>query len=273
MDTTNPGAGGASRTGNARGEQWARPTLSRLSAPDESVPLSPTPDEKGPLLAAFYLALANLAASLRKWLLPHFAIGFSLFILTAYLTSFLLFGSWASGWKWVLMGIVVLGYALIAFGYSFFTTCLLAVRLACVHWGEFIDAVLDHIQNYAAEKAAQLPTGLTKPQAKTILRAGIRDTFSQFHPSQTGLPRALGFVAAVTTAMAVKAVLFSKISKWSGRTIQLGKLFAGKATLAGAVFLNLRFFSTALLAAFYALGAAALLANIYFVFLLKYIVK
>lgn len=172
-----------------------------------------------------------------------------------------------------MMAIVVLLYALIAFCYSFFTTALLALRLACVQWGEFLETVLDHIQTYAAEKAAQYHTGITKQQAKTILRAGIRETVTGFRPSQTGLARALALFTAGVTAITVRMVLFSKLGKWSGRTIQLSKLFAGKATLAGAVFLNLRFFSTLLLAVCYAAGAAALVLNIYFVFLLKYIVK
>ena len=84
---------------------------------------------------------------------------------------------------------------------------------------------------------------------------------------------AVALLLAGVTAMAVRAVLFSKVSKWSGRTIQLGKFFAGKATLAGAVFLNLRFFTALLLAVCYAAGAALLGINIYFVILLQYIVK
>ena len=239
----------------------------------DSIPLSREPDTPGPLASAFRTALANLAASLRRWLLPHFGIGLGLFLLTAYVSSFVLFSSWTSPWKWLGIGIVFLLYAAAAFCYSFFTTCLLALRLACIHWGEFLETILDHIQTYAAEKAAGLNTGLTKPQAKTILRASIRETVTQFHPAQTGLARALGLFTVGVTVIAVRAVLFSKIGKWSGKTLQLGKLFAGKATLAGAIFLNLRFFSTLLLALCYALGAAAFIFNIYFVFLLKYIVK
>ena len=210
---------------------------------------------------------------MRKWLLPHFAIGLGLFLLTAQISSFVLFSSWASPWRWLAMGVVILCYAVAAFCYSFFTTCLLALRLACTHWDEFLEAVLDRVQTYAAEKAAQLNTGLTKSQAKTILRASIRETVAGFRPSQTGMARALALFTAAVTAMAVRGVLFSKIAKWSGRTIQLGKLFAGKATLVGAIFLNLRLFSTLLLALCYALGAAGFVLNIYFVFLLKYIVK
>lgn len=243
-----------------------------MTNPPDSIPLLRAPEETpGTLAAAFRGALANLAASLRKWLLPHFAVGMGLFLFISYITSYTLFAGWHTPWKWAGMLLVILIYAALAFGYAFFTTALLAVRLACVHWGEFIEAVLDHVQTYAAEKTAQLPVGISKPQAKTILRAGIRETLGSFQPAQTGLARAVALLLAGVTAIAVRAVLLSKVSKWSGRTIQLGKLFAGKATLAGAVFLNLRFFTTFLLALCYAAGATLLLLN--FVILLQYIVK
>ncbi len=226
----------------------------------------------GPVVTAFEVSFANLLISLRKYILPHFAAAIGVFMLSAYVTSFTLFFGWHSAWKWAAIVLLVLFYALCALGYSLVTTAILAVRIACVYWGEFIEEVLDRVQSYAAEKAAQLPAGLSRQQAKTVLRASIHETIAGFRPSQTGLARAVFLLIAGATAIAVRAVLFSKISKWSGRTVQLGKLFAGKATLAGAVFLNLRFFSTLCLIVCYIIGGLVLVLNIYFVILLKYIV-
>ena len=67
----------------------------------------------------------------------------------------------------------------------------------------------------------------------------------------------------------MRSVLLSRLVKISGQTVQLGKLFAGRATLVGAIFLNLRLFSTLLLIFLYIVGIVALILNFLFVFWLK----
>ena len=84
--------------------------------------------------------------------------------------------------------------------------------------------------------------------------------------------QAFVFGAAVLLGVmtfAMRSVLVAKIVKISGTTVNLSKLFAGRATLVGAIFLNLRLFSTLLLWVLYAAGIFAVLLNFCFVFWFK----
>ena len=133
----------------------------------------------------------------------------------------------------------------------------------------FIDNILSLVQERAASQLTDMNVGLTKPEATHLVRGSVRDVFSSVKQQQTGLPRGVVILCLGMLAAAVRAVLSAKIMKWSGRTIQLGKVFAGKATLIGAIFLNLHLFATVLLGLCYMIGLAVLVVNIYFVFLLK----
>lgn len=237
----------------------------------DSIPLStgPIPLENANVQALFAQALARAAQKLRQWFLPHLVGGIGLFLLMAYVTSATLFAHWASVWKWLAICLVLAGYGVVAFCYSFFTTCILAVRLVCVEWNDFIDHVLTLVQDQTAHHLADMNVGLSKPEATHLVRGSVREVFGAMKTKQTGLARGFIILCLGLLAAAVRAVLSAKIIKWSGRTVQLGKLFAGRATLVGAIFLNLHFFATLLLAACYALGLLVLAVNIYFVFLLK----
>ena len=156
-----------------------------------------------------------------------------------------------------------------AFLYSLFTACVFGLRAACIHWNDFIEGVLDRVQTQTAAHVADMNVGLSKPQARSIIRGSVRDVFSSLRAQETAWPRLFLWVGLGALALVVRVVLSAKISKWATRTVQLSKLFAGRATLVGAVFLNLHFFATLLLWACYALGVAVAVLNLYFVFLLK----
>lgn len=214
-------------------------------------------------------SMGRFSAALKRWFLPHLLGGVGIFLVMAYATCITLFSSWPSPLKWLGIWMALLIYGVLAFGYSFFTSCVLALRLACVEWNEFIDNILSLVQERAASQLTDMNVGLTKPEATHLVRGSVRDVFSSVKQQQTGLPRGVVILCLGMLAAAVRAVLSAKIMKWSGRTIQLGKVFAGKATLIGAIFLNLHLFATVLLGLCYMIGLAVLVVNIYFVFLLK----
>lgn len=238
-----------------------------LSKPTDSMTLSNAQQVSVRLFLSS--SMGRFVEALRRWFLPHLLGGIGIFLLVAYVTSSTLFASWIFPLKWLGIWLVLLLYGVLAFGYSFFTTCVLALRLACVEWNDFIDNILSLVQERAASQLTNMNVGLTKPEATHLVRGSVRDVFSSIKQQQTGLPRGIVILCLGMLAMAMRAVLSAKIMKWSGRTVQLGKLFAGKATLVGAIFLNLHLFATLLLGLCYIVGIVVLVVNIYFVFLLK----
>lgn len=231
-----------------------------------SVPLSAVPEPSLQLLAK--ASLAGFAWELKRGFLPHLLGGIGLFLLVAYVTG-ALFSSWPTGLKWLSICILLVVYGAGAFVYSLLTACVFALRAACIHWNDFIDGVLDLVQTQTAAHVADMNVGLSKPQAHSVIRGSVREVFSSLRAQEAAWPCLFLWIGLGTLALAVRAVLSAKISKWATRTVQLSKLFAGRATLVGAVFLNLHFFATLLLWMCYALGASVVVLNVYFVFLLK----
>lgn len=241
--------------------------MERAVVDTTSVPLSAGPGLRVQVL--FQTAWADFAFQLKRSFLPHLLGGVGLFVLVSYVTACTLFATWPGPFKWIGVGVLFVCYGGAALGYSFFTACVYALRLACVRWNDLIDELLELVQQQTAQQVADMNLGLSKPQAASLMRASVREVFVSLRQTQTSGPRLLLLAGLGCLAATVRAVLRARILKWTGRTVQLGKLFAGRATLAGAVFLNLHFFATVLLSACYALGAAVLAVNIYFVFLLK----
>lgn len=231
-----------------------------------SVSLSAAPAPQLQLLAK--ASLAGFMWELKRGFLPHLLGGIGLFLLVAYVTG-TLFSSWPTGLKWLSICVLLIIYGACAFLYSLFTACVFALRAACIHWNDFIEGVLDLVQTQTAAHVADMNVGLSKPQARGIIRGSVHDVFSSLRGQQTAWPHLFLWVGLGALALAVRVVLLAKISKWATRTVQLSKLFAGRATLVGAVFLNLHFFATLLLWACYALGGTVAVLNLYFVFLLK----
>ena len=236
-------------------------------ATTDSIPLSVEPQPQLQLLAK--ASLAGLAWELKRWFLPHLVGGMGLFLLLSYATSVTLFVSWPWGLKWLGVGVLLVLYGTGAFCFSLFTACVFAVRAACVHWNDFIDGVLELVQTQIASHVADREVGLSKTQACQVVRGSVREVFTSLRQKEVAFPRLFLWVGLGALALAVRAVLTAKISKWATRTVQLSKVFAGRATLVGAVFLNLHFFATVLLGMCYVLGAAVAVVNLYFIFLLS----
>lgn len=233
----------------------------------DSVPLSAS--QKNNL---FTQGMLGFASVLQKVFLPHLLAGMGLFLLAAYVSySLLLKPLHLPGpLDFALAGLLFAVYSMAAFAYSMLAACAFAVRTACAAWEDFIDASIDLVKENIASHIQDMNDGLAKDQAKVLVSGSVREVFRQMGKNELKrFPRwlAAAFLGAVT--LALRSVLIAKIVKLSGTTVKFGKLFAGKATLAGAVFLNLRLFSTLLLLLIYAAGAMGLAANFLFVFWMK----
>ncbi len=208
----------------------------------------------------------GLVGILQRVFLPHLAAGMGLFAVMAYATY--LFVLAPLHWPGFIKNAVILfllgGYGVTAFCYSFFAACVYALRLACVTWEEFIEETLDKVKDKAISRLDNMQDSLAKDQAKVLVRGSVREVYENSRRSTT-LPRWVAVISLGALMLAVRAVLTARIVKLAGTTVKVSKIFAGKATLAGAIFLNLRLFSTLLLGVVYLVGGIVLICNVVFV--------
>ena len=228
----------------------------------DSIPLSKVETSKEAGL--FLQAVQGVLTIFKDVFLPHLAVGFGVFVLVTYVTySFLIAPVKMGGiLTSFCVGCVMLFYGGIALFLSVLGACLFSLRKACVAWEEFLEGLLDQVKENALCKIEHLNDGISKEQAKIVIRGSVRETVRAFRPQSLS---AVGNWAVVFVlgciVLAMRSVLVSKVVKYSGKTIKMTKLFAGRATLVGAIFLNLRFFSTVLLLFLYGGSAALVLLN------------
>lgn len=155
--------------------------------------------------------------------------------------------------------------------FSLLASGVCALRRACVAWEEFLEHTFDQVKENLVAHLGDMDEGLTKDQAKVAITGSVREVVYSFRPqSSTVIARwLLSFVLGCIT-LAMRSVLLAKAVKISGTTIRMSKVLAGKATLVGAVFLNLRFFSTVLLGFLYIVGFLLVWLNIWIILNLAY---
>lgn len=207
----------------------------------------------------FQRAFQTLLLVLRRVFLPHLLAGLGLFLVSAYVVQTAVLAPLPKNVAALLSGVVLLVLGGLAFLYTLLASGVCAVRQASVSWEEFLDDTLEKIKERAATQIEDLNAGLSKAQARAVLSGSVREVVGVYRGTRS---RSLvqGFCAVFlgVLSLALRSVLLARLARAAGKTVQLGKLFAGRATLVGAVFLNLRFFSTVLLYLLYSVGAAVL---------------
>ena len=155
---------------------------------------------------------------------------------------------------------LLLVYGAFAFGYALLAAGVFSLYEACGAWEDFIAHLIDLVQERACAQLENMNEGLAKDQAKILIRGSVKEVLAQVKQCEfSAWPRWLAVLCLGGVMLALRSVLIRTVIKWSGRTIKVGKIFAGKTTLVGAVFLNLRFFALLLLMAVYGVGSAFLL--------------
>lgn len=227
----------------------------------DSIPLSQveTPAKTG----LFLQAMQGVLTIFKNVFLPHLAIGFVTFVLVSYVTYAYLLSPIKTGAFFAIACVLCVAiYGAIALFLSVLGACMFSLRRACVAWEEFLEQLLDQVKETALAKLNHLNDGIPKEQAKIVITGSVRETVRSFRP------QSLSAVGNWTVAfilgcivLAMRSVLISKVIKYSGKTVHLTKIFAGRATLVGAIFLNLRFFSTLLLILLYVASASLVVLN------------
>lgn len=221
---------------------------------------SAAPANKDGTLAS---CVRGITAILRRVFLPHFLAGLGLFALMAYVSyqAFLFPLPISTAFKNTLAVLFLLVYGIAIFSYMLLAASVYALRLACITWEDFIDDTIDRVQAKMLSHLDSFNDSLAKDQAKVLVRGSVREVYENTRRTST-LPRWLVTVTLGALMLAVRAVLTARVLKLAGTTVKVSKIFAGKATLVGAVFLNLRFFSTLLLGTIYLIGGTVLFINI-----------
>lgn len=198
-------------------------------------------------------------------LLPHLVAGLGLLLVSAY-AGYLVFIAplhLAQAVTILLFIILLLCLGVIAFGYSVLSASVFALYEACVAWEHFIDYTLDNVQEKALSKLAGFQGGLAKTQAKVLIRGSIREVFQSIPTREmASWPRWLSALCLGGLMLAMRSVLIARIVKWSGTTVKISKIFTGKATIVGAILLNLRFFALILLGLVYMSGGMVLVLDL-----------
>lgn len=220
-----------------------------------------------PAPTLFERCLGVFVLLLQKAVLPHLLAGLGLFAVLSYAAylHFLLPIHLHGILLWMALACVLGFYGFMVFCYALLTTSLFALRLACVALDEFISQTLDRVKEKMVAQLDGVQDGLAKDQAKVLVRGSVREVLWGEYRQTMPLPKWVVAVFLGAITLALRSVLVARIVKASSTTIKLSKIFAGKATLVGAVFLNLRFFSTALLGLAYAVGGVILILNVIWV--------
>lgn len=232
----------------------------------KSVPLSKIPSD-GPV-SPFSQAFVVLVNVFKRVVLPHLAVGGCVFLILTYFCYTYLIAPYHFPQLVELAGVLLclLVYGGVCFLFSLLAASVCALRRACVAWEEFLEHTFDQVKENLMAHLGDMNEGLTKDQAKVAITGSVREVVYSFRPqSSTAIARWLLAFGLGCITLAMRSVLLAKAVKISGTTIRMSKVLAGKATLVGAVFLNLRFFSTVLLGFLYIVGFLFVWLNIWII--------
>ena len=222
--------------------------------------------------SVFRTILSGLIQLLRQVFLPHFVAALGLWLLTAFVIFRYLLTPLAPypALKTTLGIIATVILGALIFWYGFITACVCAIRIASSAWESFLDAQFARVEELISGKVANMDERISKEQARILVSGSVRDVFAPFkQKNKNSLVSAVTSVLVGFMTLATRSVLLRKIVKMSGKTVQLSKIFAGRALLVGAIVLNLHFFALLAQGILYLIGALVLLADFLIVFLFQ----
>ncbi len=216
--------------------------------------------------AAFLLSFGGLLAVLRTVFLPHLLAAFGLFLFASYTLYKVCFRGLPAPLAWLVSLPAVGGYGLLALTYAAVTSAVFAMHSAACRVEDLLYELFASLKDKVRAQIENMDEGLAKTQAKVILENSLREAFAPLKALRFGgAPAALAGVFLSLLAFVARSVFLARLARLSGSAVNFSAVFAGRATLVGALFLNFRWLSALLLWALYALGALALAANLWLV--------
>lgn len=215
------------------------------------------------LRAAFILVLGGIFSVLKRVVLPHFLLALGLLLVTGY-TIYRPVAAWPAPWLFiVLLAAGILGVAG-ALGYALLTSLLYALKSAAIYAEDFFYALFECVKRTVSQQIDTLDEGITKQQAQVILQHSVREVFAPLRQLRIGsVPRVLLAMLVGVLTFVSRSVFTAQLARTAGTTVRFSHIFASRATLVGALFLNMRWLAALLLWMLYGLGAIIFVFDIY----------
>ena len=171
----------------------------------------------------------------------------------------------------VLLGIwavlIFLIYGILAFLYAAATASLFALRSVSERVEDFLYSLFTAVKERISAKIDNMEEGLAKDQAKILLTSSLTEVLAELKKSRFRSGAALAAsVFLGLLGFAAKSVLIGRVMELSGSVVSISSVFASRATLVGAIFLNMSLICTVLLWVLYIAGAMIFGLNMWFIF-------
>ena len=229
----------------------------------EPAPEAPSKTER--LRAGFILILGGLLAVLQRVVLPHFLLSLGLLLVTGY-DLYRPAAHWPSPWPVLMLVWLALFGGALAFLYGFLTSLCCALKAAATYAEDFFYELFESLKDKVREQIDSLEDGIAKQQARVILDNSVREVLSPLRQLRVGsVPKALLAVLVGILTFVSRSVFVARVARTAGTTVKFSRIFASRATLVGALFLNMRWLAALALWFLYGLGFAIFVLDIYWV--------
>ncbi len=222
--------------------------------------VQPQPTATERLQAGFLIAWGGLLAGLQKIVLPHLLGALAWFLLVSYgVYKVWLSVPYTTPIHWTATLLILGGYALSLAGYALVLSVVWGIYSAAAYAEDFFYELFDALKEKIRRHIQSMDEGMAKQQAKVILDNSLRDVLAPLKAWRIRSASALAGAFLALLTFISRSVFLAKLARVSGATIQWSRVFASRATLVGALFLNMRWLAILLLWLLYAAGAVALL--------------
>lgn len=208
---------------------------------------------------AFVALLNAMLRSLRVVLLPHLLACLCLFVLAGYALYKAWFGALPGVLYWLAALVNIVAWGALAVMYAVLLSSVFGIYTVSVCVEDFFYALFADIKEKLQDHINSMQDGVAKQQARVLVRNSIAEVFSplkNLHLSSVPAAAALVLLSALTFVS--RSVFFARLARAAGPTVKLSSVFASRATLVGALLLNLRCLSVLVLWILYAAGILVL---------------
>jgi len=233
-----------------------------VADPKESANLPPTSATER-LRLSVVLILGGIIEILRRVVLPHFLLAFGLLFVTGF-ALFRVASQWPTWMAWVYLPILAILLFACAFGYALLTSLFCALKQAATYTEEFFYELLEAVKDKIRQKIDNLEEGVAKQQARVMLDNSVREVFAPLKQLRIGsVPGVLLTLILGILTFVSRSVFLARLARISGKTVHFSTIFASRATLVGALFLNMRWLAALLLWTLYAVGILIFIIDVW----------
>ncbi len=237
----------------------------KLSSVAENETLFSTATQR--LRAAFLLVLGGMVTALRTIFLPYLSVSLCLLIVAVFAVYHQFIGFLPGPVSWLLLLLVLGIYGTLAFGYAVLLSLVFGVKTAAGHVEDFLYELFASLKEQVRSKIDNMDEGLPKQQAKVILENSVTEVLTPLKNFRLqSAPKVAALVLVSTLTFITRSVFLARLARMTTSTVQFSTVFASRATLVGALFLNLRWLAVVVLWLLYGVGILTLILNLWIIF-------